>query len=1193
MANINLDDRIASLYNQTEQPFPGIALDLQDRIASQAAIVDPIVQVDESLLMQVKYDLGELPEVDTVYELYADNARSIGAKEFLSVDQFIQLDQVQPWLATIPQRRNFADKTIESYRRGGEHIDLHIAIAAADRDGRPEDVDRLVNIANKTDRLEELDPIESNMVTQFIYGLYGILPGIIKGVDEGLDEAALGAATGVGAALTAQAAAAVVPPTLAITPLTVTAGAVGGAGIGLQFGMAEFWYREGKGSMILEMRRNEVDHETAGTIASIAAVPYAALELIQIKRITPGLKGPIKKVLLASTTRVIGRAVKRHGGILTREVRDEVIQETILFAAADLGAALKDNPDIEFDAKYFTVRSQRLWDTAKQAAVSMALLPLPSVVFTAMGEKGITIKSEPSITLTPQQEIEHLEFQKREITADETIAEIDKEKLYDELNKQIEQVESNIKPIPVAENREEVTVQAGTTVEGSPISFGAISDEDATTAPAIQVEIKVPTKESTITVEGQPVTFSHTIPSYDIFQRAHFIKDESNMADADYRAIAEKATGKTSMKDMTYQEGQRFLEALQDNTSVTVAFDPSHPDSKITGLNPFGRLSKVVTLRELLTPQDITAESIGLGDVVAGPIAGKRNLDHEFGISSNSIDQVLALLNKHNKINRRDSRRSQFKGEPTAAESRMAELINAHEDAPDFLDETETEIFNFFRKLSRDIINGENRVRRNLGRQEIPFRAAYFRHVADESATAILDGQMDIPPEIEAMMKRTVNDKIYNPMERHRKLASELEVLYSRDLRAVTKSMVWTGLKEIHLSEPLVAFNEDLKALGDAIPKRNQEWVRNYVNVNIKGQQELTDKKINELVTKTGFGKALRILLQPFGKVLSDRPVTHFNSIMGRIQNVSALSVFRPKIIIRNTTQKLHDLAFWPTKHVITARLLASEVASKLINESLFFRGYTGIEQMPVGLISKMEKQSMMPFQWTAVGNAKGSMKVGFLASEELIIKKKFADLGWADPKRDYTEPNGFFYPSELARLKKEMEVGSGAAQYDYTALALPGIFRFKTLGALTKFQSWWMNFFFRFHREAAIRTFTGRTSYGAKIPMSWRLAQAKYLMTGVPILQAMGYSASTLLNVAPTGLAPTAGMMFALYGYVTARDRREREKREREIINLMPLMIPGGLAAKDAEAVWSGEKNIDEFLFYDQKANDAKDAWW
>lgn len=1191
MATQTFDERIAAIRNQLEQPFPGITQDLQTRVQSQAAIVDPQTQNEQAMIAKVRYAMGKTPEVDTVYELYADNARAIGAKEFLTVDQFIELDQVQPWLATIPQRRNVVNKTIQSYRDGGQHIDIHVAIAAADREGRQEDIDRLVAMADKADRLRELDPIESNMATQFIYGLAGILPGIIKGVDAGLGEAVLGAATGIAAA----GIAGQLGPQIALPEeiLTVPAAALGGAGIGLQFGMAEFWYREGKGSMILEMRRNDVDHKTAGTIASIAAIPYAALELIQIKRIIPGLKEPIKKVLLSGTHRAIARAVKRHAGILTKEVRDEVIQETILFAAADLGAVLSNQTDIVFDDKYFAARSQRLWSTAKQAAVSMALLPLPSVVVTAMGEKGITIKSEPIITLTPQQEIEYLEFQKREITADETIAEVGKEKLYDELNKQIERVESHIKPIPVAENREDVTVQAGTTVEGSPVSFGTILEGDALTAPSLQAEVQVPTKESTITVEGQPVTFSHTKPTYDIFQRVHFIKDEANMPDADYRELAQKVTDKTSMKDMTYQEGLRFLEALQDNTSVTVAFDPSHPDSKITGLNPFGRLSKTVTLKELFTPQDVTAESIGLGDVVAGPIAGKRNLDHEYGTIAARIDQVIALLNKHSKIKRREIRRARLKGEPTAAESRMAELINNTEEAPSILDETETEIFNFFRKLSRDIINGENRVRRNLGRKEIPFRAAYYRHVADQSATAILNGQMDIPPEIEAMMTRTVNDKIYNPMERQRKLASELEVLYSRNLSGVAKSMAWTGLKEIHLSEPLVAFKEDIEALGDALPARNKEWVLNYINVSIKGQQELTDKKINELVTKTGLGKALQILLKPFGKVLSDRPVSNFNSIMGRIQNVSALSVLRPKIIIRNTTQKLHDLAFYPVKHVIKARLPASEVASKLINESLFFRAYTGIEQMPVGLVSKLEKRSMMPFQWTAAGNAKGTMKAAFLATKELITQKKHADLGWADPKRDYTEPDDFFYPSEIARLKKEMDYGAAAAQYDYTGLGLPGIFRFKSLGIITKFQSWWMNFFFRFHREAGIRLITGRTSYGAKIPMSWKFAQAKYLLTGVPILQALGYGGSTLLNVAPTGLAPTATLMFALYGYITARDKRERDKFEREIIGVLPIMVPGGLAAKDAKAVWDGDKDIDEFLFYNQKANDAKDAWW
>lgn len=569
----------------------------------------------------------------------------------------------------------------------------------------------------------------------------------------------------------------------------------------------------------------------------------------------------------------------------------------------------------------------------------------------------------------------------------------------------------------------------------------------------------------------------------------------------------------------------------------------------------------------------------------------KMELDIEYQKMSNEIDMWIARLNKEAGISRRERKRYYKKGEPTTAMVKMAEALNAYENPPVTFTETEVEIFRYFRGLSQALIRRENIVRDSLGMERIPYRTAYFRHIAERTAKEIDEGTVEIPQELRYWMTKQVTVKMFNPTEFKRKLSSKLEEHYSRNLGTVTKSMAWFALKEIHLSEPLRFYKEQLNLVSDIIPKTTRQNVEEFIKICIKGQETDYDKLVNNTITQTGFGKALNILLQPFAKRVSSRPMTNFGRKIGKLNLLFALWG-RPKLIVRNIFQRMQNLGLFTLKSNLKGALPANAQIKSIMASSNFWRGYVGIEELDKSSLNKLERAGMMAYQWSAQSNAKNAMKVAYWDILDLITNKDYRNLkGWADPQRTYTEPKGFLYESELAIIKEEMEFGAGATQYQYLPLAMPGVFKHKTAVPLTRLQSWGMNYFFRFQREALLRMFTGKTSTGRELPWSRRIGWLRYTLWGCPIYQAMGYSSSMLLGVLPTTLAPAGALTWALYRWLLADDDREKKRYEKQIYRGVKTLVPGELAAEDWSAVWSGEKPPEALFLYGTQ--DEEGAWW
>jgi len=735
--------------------------------------------------------------------------------------------------------------------------------------------------------------------------------------------------------------------------------------------------------------------------------------------------------------------------------------------------------------------------------------------------------------------------------------------------------------------------------------------EAVTEKPAV-VEAPALVKEE-VKAEVELATPTQINKSYSIAKSRAMVSEEGKLK-PQYRQIAEAMTGKRYIEKMTPEEAEMFIDSLnrlpEPKYRNGKLVPPSIPRTmKLTTEGFFQKKYGEPTPIWLLTDQTYYAEKLGIKSLVEPFEKGKQEFDLEFRKSSNLVDRMVNKLNQVAKTPGFEIIKSKFKNIPTKAESKMAGLLNKHETTPSGLSPKEEDVFKYFRNLSKDIWRRENEVREKLDLPPIKYKTAYFRHTADAMAKEMLEGKYPFPQGIKYWSEKMVGKKIFNPMEFHRKLSDDLIDLWSKDIRAVTKAMLWNGLKEIHLAQPAKFLNEQLNAISKDLPEyknltpaeqaayeqtqvmpaSTKKWLIDYINQVIKGQETELDASLNRIVTKSGLKGIFDKALSPFGRSVGRTPITHLFSLSGRMI-ISGTMGWVPRQIIRNAFQQVQNLALYGVQATIKSFLPASidKNLKGLLSESLFMKSYTGFEELPTDLMGKLEKIWLQPYGIVAVNNAKQGMKASYWNILELIKNPKFKKYGWADPQRTKDTPKGFLYPSEEEKLLKEMEFGSSCTQYQYIPMGMPGVFRYKALIPLTRLQSWWMNYFAKFTREAIHRGLKGRPSWsgedGPTLPWSRRVNWLKYLVIGGAILTAMGYRRSFLIGVLPTYLSPAGQVALGLYNYATATEDWQKKRALNQIYYSWKAFIPGSLAWRDFLAVWNGEKELEEILFYGKK---------
>ena len=662
-----------------------------------------------------------------------------------------------------------------------------------------------------------------------------------------------------------------------------------------------------------------------------------------------------------------------------------------------------------------------------------------------------------------------------------------------------------------------------------------------------------------------------------------------------FRKIAGIYTGEKYIERLTKDEADTLINTLlklpEPKMQKGKLVPPSIPrTTALAKKGFFQRRFKRPTPFGLITSNSYYAEKLGVHSLVEPLEKAKMRFDLEHQKASNELDRMGQLIDKIGKTTARERLGALKKNIPTRARTEMGNLLDSYEEAPANLSPEKKEIFNWFRNLTKTMLARQNEAREKLGWPPIQNRKAYMRHIATDVSRDMLAGKYPFPEGIGFWSGLNVGKKVFNPMEFQRRLEDDVHGLFSTDPVYASKAMMHNALKEIHLNQPLKFFNEQLNALGKDLPEyRNlspreraeldrtmvipadtRRWLIDYVNNVIKGQQTMPDRLVNNIVNESGLKGLLNTALRPYGRVLSQRPVTKFFQTAGRSQMAGVMGP-RPRLLIRNKFQLTQNMALYGLKANIRAFLPPNKELKELLDKSLFLKSYTGLEELPIDLAKKIEKLWHKAYQWTATSNARQSMEVAYWDIKELIDNPKYKKYGW-----------------KPEHLLKEMEFGASATQYQYNAIGMPGIFRHKSLIPATRLTSWWMNYFAKFHREAIHRAFTGRPSWsgpdGPTLPWSRRLGWLRYAIIGGLILNTMGYTRSYMFGAAPTGWPPALQAVDGLYKYVIADDEQRRKAAKTKFYNAAKTFIPGYIAYKDFDAIWTGRKDLKSLLFYEKR---------
>lgn len=677
---------------------------------------------------------------------------------------------------------------------------------------------------------------------------------------------------------------------------------------------------------------------------------------------------------------------------------------------------------------------------------------------------------------------------------------------------------------------------------------------------------------------AKEATFQQIKQAHILAREKLLLSEKTGKTKPQYRTLAKGITGKTSMKEMTQKEAGEFIDALKKIKTRIVGGKKLPPKIPITQRTVtekfFDKQFKKPSLIKYITPSNRYAMSLGAYDLIEPSIKAKTAMEIERAAQFKNLNKIEKRIYKIEKIKIPEKVKTKITATPPKAIQKWYDMLDKYATSKEAgLTGEPAKIFDGLRGLTKGMLERTNEIRAKVDLPPINSIRAYITHLKDLATKKELAKRFSISEAKKYWSDFVRSKHIYNPTALHR-MVKEPETLLKDPIKAL-RAMVSVDLKQIYLEQPTLLYREQMRALQDIIPATTRKWLDSYMNIVIRGRPTELDELTNASLEKLGVDKALNLVLKPFGK----QPSYNLSkSISGAISKVihDALIWGKMKLVIRNHTQKFLSLGLYGSKPWIKASFPASKELKQLIKDSDFWkisnRSFMETEVAGgKGLISKLRKLGYKPYGRSHISNVTHAQKTAYYAAKDLVDNPKYKKLGWTNED-----------------ALREMEFGAMTTQYWYNLMGMPEIYRSGTGRVLATLNSWWMNYTTNYWRELLVRGFKGKTGWGKSIPVKWRIAALRHIVSSILFIEgsrrALGldYRQVALLGVLPTYLSPPGQILLGLYNYLTAGDNKYKKSRA---VNQMKYswkaFIPGGGAWKEWSGLWSGEKTIKETLFY------------
>lgn len=537
----------------------------------------------------------------------------------------------------------------------------------------------------------------------------------------------------------------------------------------------------------------------------------------------------------------------------------------------------------------------------------------------------------------------------------------------------------------------------------------------------------------------------------------------------------------------------------------------------------------------------------------------------------------------------------------------MRDLLDTYEDAPVFLNESETQIFNQVRELTRYLRQRANLVRERMGLEPIAEVQGYITHWIDRMANRVVRKDVPIHSGYLYTLMKGLPKKIKNPTAMKRTVKGQMEKYFSKDLGKLLRIMTAYDLKDIYLMQPYQAAWDELQSLRETklIPDSTYKEVEDFLLYDIRKHQAPMDKAFNRVI-KTPVDFLNKLL--PVKNVIDDPSRSVFSSLR-RLGHISGLGL-RLRPANRNLGQRLLLTDLYRT----TDYAKAQTVAFRLVKMPVVTHPQSG-ESVPlielvrgqdwyklalrkfedtVTAVSGIERGALYLYSRTHIGNL-------FLSNVEVAAITGYFD--WQNMYNQSKDVKSRHFknvlkqakrlgvpPSELLTQENDMMWNIREAvrrtQWEYFSISMPAFYRSQFNRAMGMFQSWWMNYFFNHSREMINQSVTGRNSLGRLLTPGGRLRAAK----GLGTIQAISKAVEALLGVEmlkylflplPGYMPPIPSLIVGLIQFFGADDDKERKTAWRKVKRGLKFWIPFSAFGRDLNKLLSGEYSVSDFLLY------------
>ena len=612
---------------------------------------------------------------------------------------------------------------------------------------------------------------------------------------------------------------------------------------------------------------------------------------------------------------------------------------------------------------------------------------------------------------------------------------------------------------------------------------------------------------------------------------------------------------------------------------------------------------KAPGIGKIFTPKWLLNRLMGIEPIMADVEAAELTRGLEEQHLGGWITKIMKQLKKQASLDDRIAAR--IANKPIEPVSRMRDLLDQYEKAPDFLNKEDTRIFNQIRELTIYMRDRANIQRERLGLPIIEKVEGYITHWMDAISQQMVKDLDKFPVQSGYLYKimRGLPKKVKNPTALKRQVKKSMEKYFSKDLNALLRTMVKYDLKDIYITAPYQAAWEELNELrrNQEIPDSVFREAENYLSYDIRKFKTPLDKALDATLEKPI--DFINKFLLPYNRQIQSPSRSLFRAFR-RIAHLSGLAM-RPRPAIRNLGQRLLNMDFYRASDLAKAQFAPVPIVihpitgeqinlMDLVREQDWYKASLRKFMEVDSTIRGVEAVSMMPYSRTHVGNR-------YLSNVEISALTGYYDWQYRYQQSQDKNSKHYKHCKKMARklgipienlltqpgdMMGDIREAIRRTQWEYMSISMPVAYRGEFAKASLVFQSWWMNYFFNHMREAINQTMTGRNSKGRALTPYGRLRAAK----GTGSIVAIGKIAQTLFGIqmlkylflpAPGYLPPIPEFVVGVTQFIGADDDKERKQALKRIKRSLSILIPYRAAWRDLNKLLSGEYDIWDYLVY------------